>query len=243
MEDRRASRACSGARGRRPRRGRTTPRIRGTATRKVPSGLSTRLISVTASSSSSMCSRMSNATTRLSEASARRYRRRPAPWQPALMGDLRTLLAVLHGDRCPAEVRRTRVLPPPAARCRAPARGRLPGGLAQQGRRSRYHQWVSSSAAASEPRCPPRSVIMPARSSHESVSAGGSGRPLDDPLGRRQLRKGHRRRGRAAWVEMPISAPNPNSPPSVNRLDALTMTTAASTSDVNRRQPRGPRSR
>ena len=30
-------------------------------------------------------------------------------------------------------------------------------------------------------------------------------------------------------VEMPISAPKPNSPPSVNRVDALTITTAAST--------------
>src|ERR1019366_804064 len=37
------------------------------------------------------------------------------------------------------------------------------------------------------------------------------------------------------WVEMPISAPNPNSPPSVNRVEALTMTAAASTSAVQRR--------
>src|SRR5215218_7548630 len=37
------------------------------------------------------------------------------------------------------------------------------------------------------------------------------------------------------WVEMPISAPNPNSPPSTNRLDAFTSTAAASTSAVNRR--------
>ena len=36
------------------------------------------------------------------------------------------------------------------------------------------------------------------------------------------------------WVEIPISAPNPNSPPSTNRLDALTNTAAASTSAVNR---------
>ena len=33
---------------------------------------------------------------------------------------------------------------------------------------------------------------------------------------------------------MPISAPIPNCPPSVKRLDALTMTTAASTSATNR---------
>src|SRR2546429_439924 len=31
------------------------------------------------------------------------------------------------------------------------------------------------------------------------------------------------------WVEMPISAPMPNSPPSVNRVDAFTRTAAAST--------------
>src|SRR5205085_1523219 len=31
------------------------------------------------------------------------------------------------------------------------------------------------------------------------------------------------------WVELPISAPIPNSPPSVNRVDALTYTHAAST--------------
>src|SRR5665811_1059245 len=36
------------------------------------------------------------------------------------------------------------------------------------------------------------------------------------------------------WVEIPISAPNPNSPPSVKRLLALTRTTAASTSATNR---------
>ena len=36
------------------------------------------------------------------------------------------------------------------------------------------------------------------------------------------------------WVEMPISAPNPNSSPSTNRVDALTSTAAASTSAVNR---------
>ena len=37
------------------------------------------------------------------------------------------------------------------------------------------------------------------------------------------------------WVEMPISAPNPNSPPSVKRVEALTMTAAASTSATKRR--------
>ncbi len=36
-------------------------------------------------------------------------------------------------------------------------------------------------------------------------------------------------------VEMPISAPKPNSPPSVNRVEALTMTAAESTRAVNRR--------
>ena len=36
------------------------------------------------------------------------------------------------------------------------------------------------------------------------------------------------------WVEMPISAPKPNSPPSTNRLEAFTSTAAASTSAVNR---------
>ena len=36
------------------------------------------------------------------------------------------------------------------------------------------------------------------------------------------------------WVEMPISAPNPNSSPSTNRVEALTSTAAASTSCVNR---------
>src|SRR6478672_2013999 len=35
-------------------------------------------------------------------------------------------------------------------------------------------------------------------------------------------------------VEMPISAPSPNSAPSVNRVDALAYTTAASTSFINR---------
>ena len=37
------------------------------------------------------------------------------------------------------------------------------------------------------------------------------------------------------WVEMPISAPNPNSPPSVKRVDALTMTAAESTRAVKYR--------
>ena len=36
-------------------------------------------------------------------------------------------------------------------------------------------------------------------------------------------------------VEMPISAPKPNSPPSVNRVEALTITAAASTRAVNAR--------
>ena len=36
------------------------------------------------------------------------------------------------------------------------------------------------------------------------------------------------------WVEIPISAPKPNSPPSTNRLDAFTNTAAASTSVVHR---------
>ena len=37
------------------------------------------------------------------------------------------------------------------------------------------------------------------------------------------------------WVEIPISAPKPNSPPSVNRVLAFTMTAAESTAAVNRR--------
>src|SRR5581483_1343251 len=44
--------------------------------------------------------------------------------------------------------------------------------------------------------------------------------------------------GPRAWrrfVEMPISAPKPNSPPSVKRVDAFTNTAAASTSRANRR--------
>src|SRR5205823_10173366 len=36
------------------------------------------------------------------------------------------------------------------------------------------------------------------------------------------------------WVEMPISAPNPNCSPSVNAVDALTITAAASTRSLNR---------
>jgi len=36
------------------------------------------------------------------------------------------------------------------------------------------------------------------------------------------------------WVEMPISAPRPSSSPSMNRVEALTTTAAASTSRVNR---------
>ena len=35
------------------------------------------------------------------------------------------------------------------------------------------------------------------------------------------------------WVEMPISQPRPNSPPSVNRVEALTYTAAESTRAVN----------
>jgi hypothetical protein len=35
------------------------------------------------------------------------------------------------------------------------------------------------------------------------------------------------------WVEIPTSAPKPNSPPSVNLVEALTMTTAESTSFKN----------
>ncbi len=37
------------------------------------------------------------------------------------------------------------------------------------------------------------------------------------------------------WVEMPISAPKPNSPPSVKRVDALTSTAAESTAATKRR--------
>src|SRR5277367_5046352 len=37
------------------------------------------------------------------------------------------------------------------------------------------------------------------------------------------------------WVELPISAPMPNSPPSVNRVEALTYTQAASTPSWNAR--------
>src|SRR4051812_38350022 len=37
------------------------------------------------------------------------------------------------------------------------------------------------------------------------------------------------------WVLIPISAPKPNSPPSVNRVEAFTSTAAESTSAVNRR--------
>src|SRR5579863_9147892 len=37
------------------------------------------------------------------------------------------------------------------------------------------------------------------------------------------------------WVELPISAPMPNSPPSVKRVEAFTYTQAASTSDWKRR--------
>ena len=36
-------------------------------------------------------------------------------------------------------------------------------------------------------------------------------------------------------VEIPISAPKPNSPPSVNRVEALTITAAESTRDTKRR--------
>ena len=40
-----------------------------------------------------------------------------------------------------------------------------------------------------------------------------------------------RRRGVSGfWVEMPISHPSPNSPPSVNRVDAFQYTAALSTS-------------
>ena len=34
------------------------------------------------------------------------------------------------------------------------------------------------------------------------------------------------------WVEMPISQPRPNSPPSVNRVEALTYTAALSTPEM-----------
>src|SRR4029077_9395291 len=36
------------------------------------------------------------------------------------------------------------------------------------------------------------------------------------------------------WLEMPISVPKPNSPPSAKRVDALTITHAESTSLMNR---------
>ena len=36
------------------------------------------------------------------------------------------------------------------------------------------------------------------------------------------------------WVEMPISQPRPNWPPSVNRVEAFTYTAALSTRRVNR---------
>src|SRR5665213_4419393 len=43
------------------------------------------------------------------------------------------------------------------------------------------------------------------------------------------------------WVEIPISAPSPSSPPSTNRVDAFTSTAAASTSRTKR--PAASRSR
>ena len=43
------------------------------------------------------------------------------------------------------------------------------------------------------------------------------------------------------WVEMPISQPSPNSPPSVNRVEALTYTAALSTFAVKYRSASGLR--
>ena len=53
---------------------------------------------------------------------------------------------------------------------------------------------------------------------------------LDDPLVVVSSGRAIGPRAWSFWVEMPISAPNPNSPPSVKRVLALTMTAAASTS-------------
>src|SRR5699024_8268369 len=38
------------------------------------------------------------------------------------------------------------------------------------------------------------------------------------------------------WLEIPISAPKPNSPPSVKRVEAFTITAAASTRDTKYRE-------
>ena len=55
-----------------------------------------------------------------------------------------------------------------------------------------------------------------------------------DVLGRGHLRSPIGPRAWSFWVEMPISAPKPNSPPSTNRLEAFTSTAAASISAANR---------
>ena len=78
------------------------------------------------------------------------------------------------------------------------------------------------------------SLPSPLDRSVKSKSSADLAVALHDVLGVVSSRSPIGPRACSFWVLMPISAPNPNSSPSVNRVDALTTTAAASTSRVNR---------
>ena len=124
-------------------------------------------------------------------------------------------------------------------RCRGPARASAPGWPWPAGAGARGTTSGRPRARrACGPRCLPWSVIMPSAGvgAPTPASVSGCGRRPRRPTSSSSARAGPSGpRACSFWVEMPISAPNPNSPPSVNRVLALTMTTAASTSAVNRR--------
>ena len=172
--------------------------------------------------------------------------------QPALGGDQRAVLAVLQRR---GRTSRGRAAPgccrPRPRRRPAPVRASSPrSAVASRCRRSRYHQWrvLERGELAYLSAFHGRSSCQPHRSApHRRAgrAAGCRGRPtrvVTRGSGRRPRRPTWSWSARAApigpracsfWVEMPISAPKPNSPPSVKRVDALTITAAASTSAVH----------
>ena len=210
-------------------------------------------------SSSTRCSRTSKATTR----SRLRVGRAAAGWRRArITGRPRSAATSAPSSpysRAAADQprsRSTRVLPPPAAptssaapgRQRRAARTRAGGGA--RGTTSGRPR----ARRACVPQCLPRSVILPAAPVRRLHRRAGAAPPSVRRAARREaVTRGSGRRPRrptwwssaragaigpracSFWVEMPISAPKPNSPPSVNRVEALTITAAASTSAVHRR--------
>ena len=112
--------------------------------------------------------------------------------------------------------------PPPAPACRA-------GRPARPRRRWRRRPGSRPRPAPPAPRPTTRTAAMP-------MLRCGSGRRPSRRTSAWSARAGPSGPGRgASGCEIPISAPKPNISPSVKRVDALTMTAAASTSRAKRR--------